>query len=198
MIEKRFPADCTLSSPTFLNDKRVNGELYAFLQSYSYANERGQTLVYKKSLPKQGEICEKIGIKSPKTFRAHMAYLIDSGYVIEEETYYILPEKEEIFLMIPLKTLQFFNDTLREQVVKIYVYLGQRWKYKKGYEFTIAELAAHVGIKLEGNSRGYEIIENALECLSLLGVIRYVTYWEGQKPRRRLVDFSFEIGKNSK
>ena len=195
MIEKRFPADCALENLTFLNDKRVNGELYALLQGLSYATEDGTTVVYKKSVPKQAEICAKLGIKSPKTLRVHWNYLVENGYLIEKEGYYVLPDKESIFLMIPLDTLQFLNDTLREQVIKIYVYLGQRWKYKKGYEFTVAELAAHVGMKLEGNKRGYEIIDNALDCLQLLGLIRYVTYYEGQKPRRRLVEFSFEIKK---
>lgn len=35
MIEKRFPADTTLTSLTFLNDKKIDGELYALFQSMS-------------------------------------------------------------------------------------------------------------------------------------------------------------------
>lgn len=33
--KKRFPADTKLDILTFLNDKKVNGELYAYLQSLS-------------------------------------------------------------------------------------------------------------------------------------------------------------------
>ena len=51
MITKRFPANTTLEESTFLNDKKINGELYAFLQSMSYANEKKKTVVYKKDLP---------------------------------------------------------------------------------------------------------------------------------------------------
>ena len=29
--KKRFPANTTLDSLTFLNDKKINGELYAYL-----------------------------------------------------------------------------------------------------------------------------------------------------------------------
>jgi hypothetical protein len=29
--EKRFPANTTLKDITFLNDKKINGELYAYL-----------------------------------------------------------------------------------------------------------------------------------------------------------------------
>nr|DAG20599.1 MAG TPA: hypothetical protein [Caudoviricetes sp.] len=42
--------------------------------------------------------------------------------------------------MIPLRTLQFLNDTIKEQVIKVYIYLGQRWKFKKDYVFTVKEV----------------------------------------------------------
>lgn len=71
-----------------------------------------------------------IGIKSRTTLKTHLNYLIEKGYVVEEGDKYILPNQEEIFFMIPLDTLKFLNDALKEQVVKIYLYLGQRWKYK--------------------------------------------------------------------
>ena len=34
-ISKRFPANTTLETATFLNDKKINGELYALLQGFS-------------------------------------------------------------------------------------------------------------------------------------------------------------------
>jgi predicted transcriptional regulator len=46
-----------------------------------------------------------LGIKSPKTLRNHLNYLIEKGYVIEEKDKYILPEMENIYFLIPLKTL---------------------------------------------------------------------------------------------
>jgi predicted transcriptional regulator len=46
-----------------------------------------------------------LGIKSPKTLRTHLNYLIEKGYVIEEENSYRLPEMEDIYFLIPLKTL---------------------------------------------------------------------------------------------
>ena len=51
------------------------------------------------------------------------------GYIIEDdEGNYILPEKEDIFLMLPLDTLKYLNNNCRDHVIKIYVYLGQRFK----------------------------------------------------------------------
>lgn len=124
-IEKRFPATTeATSATTFLNDKKIDAELYAFFQSLSYPNEEKKTVVYKKDLPKIATICEIIKVKSPKTYRAHLQYLIKEGYIIEEEEKYVLPNKEDIFFMIPLETLYFLTDTLTEQVIKIYIYLG--------------------------------------------------------------------------
>lgn len=104
-------------------DKKIDAELYAFLQSISMPND-GVTEVLKKDMPAQSKVCEKISVKSPKTYRAHLKYLIDTGYVIEEDDRYVLPAVEDIYLLLPLDTLHFIVDTITEPVVKIYIYLG--------------------------------------------------------------------------
>lgn len=90
---------------------------------------------------------------------------------------------ENIYFLIPLKTLKYLNDNCKEHVIKIYVYLGQRYKWalEKGimYEFTLEELGNHIGIKVKNNSRGYEVINNALELLSNSGLIDYVSFFDG-------------------
>lgn len=199
-FQKRFPANTSLEDLTFLNDKNINGELYAFLQSISYGvkdeNKKYQTLVYKKDLPTQSKICEVLGIKSPKTYRNHLKYLIERGYVVEQKDGYLLPEMENIFFMIPLKTLKYLNDNCREHVFKIYIYLGQRYKYAlesgRQYEFNLEELGAHIGIKVKNNSRGYEIVNNALELLYNSGLINYCSFFDGKAQKKKLLSFSFE------
>lgn len=198
-IEKRFPADTSLDSNTFLNDHKIDGELYALLQQHSYPVDK-ETRVMKKDLPTQVSMCDILGIKSPKTLRAHKDYLVQQGYLIEYKDYYVLPNKENIYLLIPLKTLQFLNDTIKDQVIKVYVYLGQRWKYKQEeheYIFTMKEVGQHIGIKVEGSSRNYQIVANALDCLRKLGLIDFVEYTEvvnGKPvPRKKLVNFTFDI-----
>lgn len=72
MVQKRFPADTDITKEiTFLKDSKIDAELYAFLQSISKP-EDGVTIVVKKDMPKQSDIISKIGIKSPKTYRAHL------------------------------------------------------------------------------------------------------------------------------
>lgn len=83
MSNKRFPANTTLDYNTFLNDKRVNGELYALLQSLSTPTSEDGVFVSKSALPTQAELCKKLGIGSPKTLRVHLKYLIDAGYLVE-------------------------------------------------------------------------------------------------------------------
>lgn len=61
------------------------------------------------------------------------------------------------------------------------------------YVFTIEEIADHIGLALEGNPRNYAKINNALDLLSKLGLISYVEFYEGKRPRKRLVEFSLYI-----
>lgn len=200
-VSKRFPADTRLQEKTFLNNDEINGELYALLQSCSMpvAQPDGSiiTKVFKKDLPKQADMCKKLGIGSPKTLRTKMKLLESRGFVLKEEDgNYILPEREDMFLMIPLETLQFINNNCKEHIMKIYIYLGQRYKFalSKGqpYEFTSEELGEHCGIKVKNNSRGYQIINDALTLLVNNGLIDYVSFFNGVTQKKKLTNFSFE------
>ena len=200
---KRFPANTDLDTLTFLNDKKIDGELYALLQAYSkYKLEDGvrNTYVLKSDMPKQNKMCEILGIKSTKTLRSHIQYLVEQGYVEEQSDRYVLPEKESIYFLIPLETLKYLNDNCKEHVIKIYIYLGQRYKWAIDagfqYEFTSEELGAHIGIAIKNNSRGYEIINNALDLLYNSGLIDFVSYFDGQMQKKKLTKFSFEYIKN--
>lgn len=204
VVQKRFPADTSLNTneTTFLNDKKIDGELYGYLQSISMPFEVGdrmETRVYFDSMPSQKIICEKINIKSAKTLRSRLEYLIEKGYLIKTSSYYILDNKEDIFLMIPLSTLQFLMDVVKDHIIKIYIYLGQKYKYAcymgTQYVFTLQELADHIGLKTNGNGRTYEVIRNALSALSDFGLIKYVEYYDGCSSKKKLVDFNFDYKK---
>ena len=199
MEQKRFPANTTLDIPTFLNDKKVNGELYALLQEHSeylvidkHFNLY-QTYVPKNKLPTQKDICKTLGIKSPKTLRQHLQYLIDQHYIIpgdeeNKDVAYYLPELEDIYFLIPLNTLQYLNDNCREHVIKIYIYLGQKYKMAlsmgKQYEFTLEELGTHIGIGIKNHARQYELVNNALELLFNSGLIQYVSFYDGRSQKK--------------
>lgn len=159
-------------------------------------NHKFLTYVDKKKMPKQSIMCEVLGMKSPKTLKSHFNYLIEKGYVCEEATRYVLPEMEDIYFLIPRKTLRYINDSCKEHVIKIYVYLGQRYKQathrSEQYEFTLEEIGEHTGIKVKNNSRGYEIVNNALNLLCNSGLIDYVTFFDGQMQKKKLTMFNFD------
>ena len=195
MIEKRFPATVTIEEgkTTFLHDKKINVELYAYLQSKSYPDKKQRTVVKKSNLDRQEDICRIIGVKSRATLRTHLMYLMSVGYVIDEieKKQYYLPDAEDIYMLIPLDTLQFIQDTVKEAVYKVYIYLGQRWKYKKYYSFTQEEIATHVGLTLAGNETVRRQIKNYLIALQNNGLIDYEQFYEGKVPKYRLTDWSF-------
>lgn len=206
MEQKRFPADTILDYQTFLNDKKINGELYALLQRYSRyevidkKNNIFRTYVLKKELPSQKVMSELLGISSPKTLKAHFDYLISKGYVVEtkigKDIAYDLPEKENIYLLIPLETLQYLNDNCREHVIKIYIYLGQRFKWaqkeNREYIFSLKEIGEHIGLSIKNHSAGYRVINNALDLLQNSGLIEYVSYFDGVSQKKKMRAFSFE------
>lgn len=206
MEQKRFPADTVLSYQTFLNDKKINGELYALMQRYSKYEvldkdkNKFRTYVMKKDLPSQKVIMEALDIKSPKTLKAHINYLLEQGYIVEGDKYYDLPEKEDIYFLIPLETLQYLNDNCKEHVIKIYIYLGQRYKMveqeDRDYVFTLEEIGEHIGIAVKNHSAGYRVVKNALDLLQNSGLIDYVGYFDGVSQKKKLREFSFEYHKN--
>ena len=190
MIQKRFPADTDLTKEiTFLKDNKIDAELYSYLQSMSYPVD-GVTIIEKVNLPSQAKMAEKIGVKSPKTFRSHLQYLIETGYLEDRGNIYVLPNVEDIYLLLPLETIQFINDTIKESVIKVYIYLGQRYKFKKNYVFTQEEIAQHLGLKLQGNTRCRQAIHNALDMLQDVGLISFENFFDGKSPRYRLLNWS--------
>ena len=67
--------------------------------------DEGVTVVAKIDLPAQAKMAEKIGVKSTKTFRSHLQYLMETGYVEDHGDHYVLPNIENIYLLLPLETI---------------------------------------------------------------------------------------------
>lgn len=203
VIEKHFPADTSMEMLTFLNNKNIDGRLYAYLQSKSMPvkiSDYYETRVDKFELGTQGEFCEAIQIKSPKTLRKHLNTLIETGYLRNEKDYYVLIQKEDIFFKMPLDTLRFIQNTIKEDVIKIYIYLGQRYKFAASqgtkYSFSIKEIVEHLGLSLNDKNRNF--VKDGLDALMNNELIRFVSYREGKAPRLRLVSFSYEYKTNFK
>ena len=195
-----------MNNLTFLNDKKLNGELYAILQSVSNYRiiNKGQntfeTFINKKNMPTQTEMCRRLGIKSPKTLRKQLEYMKEQSYIIpgEGDIVYYLPEMEDIYSLLPTETINYLVDSCKPHVIKLYIYLGQRYmlglKLNKNYEFTLQQIADHLGLSIQNHSRSYEVINNALWLLQNSGLIDYYEYTsEGYIVKKVLTSFSSKV-----
>lgn len=207
MEQRRFPADTTLDYNTFLNDKKVNAELYAILQElsdYIIIDQKlklFQNFVLKKNMPTQSKLCERLGIKSPKTLRQHLQYLVDQGYIVpggtqedDKDIAYYLPEMESYYQLIPQETIAYLNSNCREHVYKIYIYLMQKYQMalEQGYqyEFSLEEIGQHIGISVKNHVNQYAAINYALQLLYNSGLISYVSFFDGQTQKKKLTSCS--------
>lgn len=199
-VSKRFPANTTLEELTFLNNKKIDAELYAYLQLRSYPVE-GETVVFKRDLGTQKEICEAIKDNqgktiTTKTYRAHLKYLIICGYVIDVLDRYVLPPKESIYCLLPMDTVSFMQKALSVASLKVYIYLGQRWRFKQGYLFTRQEIAEHIGLNAKHRSDVYEYINACLNALYGVGLIDFELVYVRDIPYLRLTKWTTEYIKN--
>ncbi len=200
VIQKSFPADITPKTvkTTFLNNNKLDGLMYAYFQSlsmpYKIDENTYETRVDKSAIPSQAEAGKKIRISTAKTWRKHLQELIDNGYIVEYDDYYVLPQVEDVFFLIPLNTLKFMVDTLKDDVIKVYIYLGQRYKYAQSeqrlYSFTQKEIRIALGKSDTESNR--EFVRHALDCLINNGLIKVAAYYEGKVPRLRLTAFNYE------
>lgn len=179
---------------TFLNDPKVDGELYALLLSLS-KGEEGETRTYKKDIPSQIEIAKIISpspnkVLTRQTISTHFKYLLSKEYLIEKKDYYILPKVEKMYFKIPLDTLEFLLYSVKEGVIKTYIYLGQRNNYKPNqYIFTIKEICQHLGLNYKNN---YKAVSAWVTVLQNLGLIDIVPFYQEGKPVYRLIKFSVD------
>jgi DNA-binding XRE family transcriptional regulator len=185
---KRFPSDFSLEYNTFLNDKGINAELYAILLGLSKVIENSsEKITYvKRGDINKTKIAETLGVSRP-TLNKKFEYLKDRGYLIEDNEGYQILTREICYLDIPVETLWYLQDTLKEEVIKTYIYLGVRYNYKKDYQFTLEEIGAHCGISLAGHyERNYTKLNNILAILKDCGLIDFEKVYVGKEERKQL------------
>ena len=99
-----------------------------------------------------------------------------------------------MYFKMPLELVEFFTTTIKEQVLKTYIYLGQRNNYKPNqYVFTIQELCEHTGLSYKNK---YNVMQNALTVLEKLELIKVARFFDGKSPKMRLINFSIEAPKS--
>lgn len=120
-----------------------------------------------------------------------MKYLKERGYIREEGEDYILLNPEKYYFNIPLETLQYLVNTVKELVIKTYIYLGVCDNINpNNYTFTLKELCEHLGInytKTDSRNR----IRDSLDILRKIGVINFIVLYDEKKlPYMKLTYFT--------
>lgn len=145
-------------------------------------------------MPGYKELCSSLGISSVNTVKAHLKYLQQEGFVVDCEDFYVLPDKEKQYHFVPLELLKFMRDALSEKCIKVYLYLAQRVKIMPEYEFTLEELAKHIGTSTVHNQRGRDQVTNALKALRKLGLLDFEINKKGCAEINRVITkFEFDI-----
>lgn len=187
----------------FMKSKSINDLIYGKLQKISYISQDGRRFVYNKDF-KQADMAKELGDMKLRSFKRHFqalqtAELVQKGTVKDlngkEVVCYYLPEnKNEKFMLIPITTLDFLITVSRVNVIKIYLYLLDKyeWKHrsKDTYVFTKKELIQAIGLN-PNYSPAYTEINYILTCLKNNDLIDYEEfYYNGNVPNIRLVNVS--------
>lgn len=197
--QKSFPANTDLKDQegnpilTFLCDPKVDGELYAYILSQSIGKDQ-ETRTYKSNLLPVAKIATEIlGIKSRQTVYNHLNYLLEQEYIEDKGDYYLIHnKKEKQYFNIPNDLIIYFQDVVKQPVIKTYIYLGQRNNYKPGqYVFTIKEICEHLGLSYN-QERNRTMVKNCLQALIDFKLISIAYFYEGKAPKMRLTHFSYE------
>lgn len=183
--DKRFPSDVSMKYTTFLNDSQVDAELYALLLHGSIIKEvdgKKRTYCPYENCTKK-LIGQTLHISQP-TVRKKLQYLEDHNFIERESTKqttgYFLNIPEQFSISIPIETLTYFVNIFKENVIKVYLYLGikQKWcqkEYHTNYNFTKEEVIEHCGIKMGRNRHAYKVVDSILDVLRDTGLCEVQT-----------------------
>ena len=156
----------------YLSLKKYCDILYCYLQVISnYDDETKERYVLKKSI-NFTKIAGDLGI-SRQTASTKFKNLKDMGLIVEDSIRFILVNLDkEIAELVPFSTLRILTNTVKDNVISVYIYLLVRYRAEKQqpFIFTFEQIKKYVGI---GESRGTDYIVS--DILTLLSKLELVT-----------------------
>lgn len=171
----------------FLKDKNINDLIYSYLQlnsSFDYNTkqryiEKEKTKSINKMYKDIQDIRAKNNIgfcsynKFSKGFKVIINSLLINESIINNKQVYILNEFTPNKI-IPYETINFLTSVCNDNVIKVYVYLLNKFDYsnnvlKRNYMFTMGELAESIGY----SKTNTVYIKNILQALKDFKLIDY-------------------------
>ena len=100
--------------------------------------------------------------------------LLSDSDIEEEKRYKLNYLDRSICSLIPYETLRKLNNSLNHNAISIFVYLLKRYiaNEEKEYPVTMLQMKKFIGIATSTTSNN-EVINDILEVLSLLGLVKY-------------------------
>lgn len=172
----------------FMNFK-TNDLLFGFMRGLSttrpvYVNEKQQVWVEylpKKVFTKNKKLIASICDCTPKTIGRHLDALIAAGLVEEKtevvgntemEIYEFPYNEDENYEIVEQPIVKYLVDTRNSQGIRVYLYLLNKFKWKKDYIFTIKEIKLALGYA-ESTTSADSMIRNILASFNKEGMITY-------------------------
>lgn len=168
-----------------------NDLLYGALQYLAtYHPELHLLYLTKKNYTKsKQELMAICGLDS-RGIKRHLDRLIEKGLIKEKKIYvgenkveyecFTFPyDAKEKYQIINNEMLWYVVSTRNKQAVRVYIYLLNKYNWKKDYEFSNKELVEALGYSPNGkNALVSSMVSNILESFKREGVIDYDEYYE--------------------
>lgn len=183
----------------FMKDKKVYANVWGYLQTISYLSKDKQRFVYKSTFTLKDmheTIARKEGGRttpSLSTVKNVWNLYKELGYVKEDKLLDLHNEEVEVYILsqdfarfqpIPLETLSFLVNVSNSNVIKVYAYLLNKYKYKQQtkdmYTFTLKELLFAIGYSYKYENT--KMMNDILQMLNALKLIDYkIEYYKAEK-----------------
>lgn len=159
----------------------------------TYHPEEKVFYLTKKNFTKNKTVIKKMcGDVSTQTLNNHLRKLAQAGLIKEQDikvgqlmcpSYVFIYEYEERYQLVEQEMLWYILATRSQQAVKLYIYLLNKYNWKKTtdeiYIFTNKELIGALGYSTHSdNQLANSTVSNILESFKREGIIDYETFYD--------------------
>lgn len=195
VVKRRFSLE-----EDFMNYK-VDDLLFGFMRSLSTARpiyENGKIVKWeeyllKKELVKNKKIIAQVCGYTTRTLNRHVEQLAEQGLIEEqvkvipqidkngneteyEYECYVFPSESKRYKLVEKELLTYLIRTRTQHAIKVYLYLLNKYEWKKTYNFTIKEIQQALGYA--ESSIIDDLIGAILESLNREGIINFEESYE--------------------
>lgn len=177
--------------------------IFGYIQHMAtFAPEKNLLYITVANVSKEKKTMAWIIDKSARTVQRKIDTCVEKGLLIKREVelnnkptwiYEIPQETKGRYEILQDDLMWYIICTRRQYALKIYLYLYNKYKWKKQekkemYSFTCGELAEAIGYSASSADTGAvtSIISMQLKSLKNEGIIDFEEYNDGQSPKKRL------------